>query len=77
VGALRRNPHRAEAHANLGALLANANRLPEAVAQYEQALALTPNDADVHYNLGLALQALGQAPAAQAQFDEATRLRRP
>ena len=50
--ALRINPDYAEAHTNLGNVLARRpGRLSDAVAQYEEALRLKPDFAEAHYDL--------------------------
>ena len=48
-------PNEAVLHSNLGNVLKDRGRLPDAIASYEQALRLNPAHADAHYNLGLAL----------------------
>ena len=40
---------------NLGIALASANRLQEAVAQFQEAVRIRPSDASFHQNLGAAL----------------------
>src|SRR5262245_21238564 len=40
---------------NQGVILWNAGKIPEAKAQFEQAVKLDPNLADAHYWLGMAL----------------------
>jgi tetratricopeptide (TPR) repeat protein len=45
---------------NLGALLDDLNRRPEAIASYEAALRLDPGFADSHYNLALLYEDLGK-----------------
>jgi len=47
----------------------------EAIAQYQQALALDPNSAKAHNNLGIALSQSGQLDAGMAEFKEAVRLK--
>jgi len=69
-----RRPNNVRAQANLGLALANAGRLPEAVARYEQVLQWAPDYADVHLNLGNALFDLGKAPDAMRHYEEAIRL---
>ena len=41
---------------NQGVILWNAGKIPEAKAQFEQAVKLDPNMADAHYWLGMALR---------------------
>jgi predicted O-linked N-acetylglucosamine transferase (SPINDLY family) len=58
---------RATAHAGAG-------RVAEALACYEQALALAPARADLHFNAGALRHARGEHVAAQASFSHATQL---
>jgi tetratricopeptide (TPR) repeat protein len=53
-------------HYNLGLLLAQTNRLDEAVAEYKLALTFDPNDARTHNNLAAVL-------ARQGKLDQAAR----
>src|SRR5208282_3752304 len=46
----------------------NEDKLDEAVACYERALALKPGYAQAHYNLGCALRSLGKVDEALVQF---------
>jgi len=56
-------------------LVADARRLPDAIAQYEEALRLKPDYAEAYYNLGLAWSQMpGRQDDAIAQFKEALRL---
>jgi tetratricopeptide (TPR) repeat protein len=48
-----------------------ANRLPEAIQGYRQALALDPAYYEASYNLGLALSASGNPSAALAAYETA------
>lgn len=45
---------RAMAYQNLGTVLAQDGRLPEATAWFERAVAMEPDSAEVHLNLGMA-----------------------
>ena len=65
----------AEAHYNLGNALKDQDRLDEAVARYQRALALKPDYAEAHNNLGNALQKQGQVDAAVAQYQRALALK--
>jgi tetratricopeptide (TPR) repeat protein len=65
----------AEAHSNLGAIFQRMGKLPEAVAQYEQALRSKPDYVKAHFNLGLALEKLGRTPEAIEHYQQALRLR--
>lgn len=57
-----------------GALLAAAERYPEALEQCNAALRLAPDLADAHYNLGLVRDLLGEEAAAAEAFREGLRL---
>jgi Flp pilus assembly protein TadD len=72
---VERWPTNPRAHLNLGNALASADRLPEAIAQYESALLLEPDRAEAHLNLGNALVGMGRLPEAIGQFEEAVRLK--
>ncbi|HKN72988.1 MAG TPA: tetratricopeptide repeat-containing glycosyltransferase family protein [Terriglobales bacterium] len=52
----------------------NEDKLDEAVACYERALALKPGYAQAHYNLGCALRSLGKVDEALVQFRRALAL---
>jgi protein O-mannosyl-transferase len=58
----------------LGYDLAQLGRLPEAVADYEQALRLRPEYAVAHFNLARALVGLGRYPEAVDHYEDAVRL---
>ena len=65
------------AHLMLGADLADAGRLDEAIKNYRAALVLAPNDtfaANVHCNLGSVLRRAGQLVEAEKEYREAVRL---
>ncbi len=70
-----KRPANANARNNLGNALADAGRLDEAVAEYEELLRLSPQMPDARYNLGLALATLGRAAEAVPQLEESLRLR--
>ncbi len=65
----------AEGHFILGNTLAREGRLSEAVASYNQAIALKPNHARAHNNLGVALQGLGRLSEAEAKYNKAIALK--
>jgi protein O-mannosyl-transferase len=71
---LERNPGAWLANTSLGVVLADEGRLPDAVAEYEQALRLNPAYALGHYDLANALVQMGHVPEAIAQYSEALRL---
>jgi len=62
------------AHLALGHLHRQRRELQEAVAEFQNALALNPNFAFAHTHLGLALCFLGRAEEALAEIDTAERL---
>jgi tetratricopeptide (TPR) repeat protein len=66
--ALQIQPRLAEAHANLGAVLARLGRQEEAVAAYERALAIDPRLTAARLNLGLAHYRAGRLSAAVEAF---------
>jgi tetratricopeptide (TPR) repeat protein len=66
--------HYAEANNLLGLYLQQAGRVPEAIAQYEQALRFEPDYAKARNNLGNALWQTGRIPEAIEQYDQAIRI---
>ncbi len=71
---LERNPACWMAHNNLGILLKDSDRLPEAIEHYQQALAIKPDNAETHNNFGDALIARGHLEDAIEQFETALRI---
>ena len=71
----QRNPRAMEAYNNLGLFLQGANRLPEAIAQYQQALRLDPRSAETHVNLGGAYELSGRPDEAIEQFEQGVALK--
>jgi tetratricopeptide (TPR) repeat protein len=67
-----------EKYAYVGCGLANdlvaEGWVPEAMAQYEQALRLNPDYAEAHNNLGFVLKDQGKVPEAIAHYEQALRL---
>jgi predicted O-linked N-acetylglucosamine transferase (SPINDLY family) len=61
-------------HAELGAVLAHANKLAEAEASYREALRLQPGFGVVHHNLGNALRDMGRLEEAEASYRRAAEL---
>jgi tetratricopeptide (TPR) repeat protein len=49
-------PDYAAAHCNLGAALRRQGKVPEAIAEYREAIRLRPDHAEAHCNLGLILR---------------------
>ena len=72
---IERNPDCWIAHNNLGLMLMQAGRAPEAKARLERALALKPEDAEAHNNLGAVLDVPGQHAAATKHYERATLLK--
>ena len=66
--ALKLKPDYAEAHANLGAVLARLGKYDEAVAAYESALKLAPHLTPILLNLGIAHYRAGKFDQAAAAF---------
>ena len=60
---------------SLGLALAQAGRIPEAIAQYEQALRLKPDYAEAHNNLGIALEQVGKIEEATAHYEQTLRIK--
>jgi tetratricopeptide (TPR) repeat protein len=65
---------RAEDHYARGVRLGRLGRAAEALAAYEQAIALRPDYADSHYNRGVTLEVLGRYEEALAAYDQAIAL---
>ena len=55
---------------NQGIIFWNQSKVPEAKAQFEQAIKLDPKMADAHYWLGMALVNEGKLPEAVAAFEK-------
>lgn len=72
---LERNPGCWIAHNNLGLILLQAGRAPEARIRLERALALKPDYAEAHNNLGAVLDLLGQRSTATDHYQKATQLK--
>jgi hypothetical protein len=70
---VQRSPEVWLAHNNLGYILAQSGRLPEATEQFEEALRLNPNYAEAHNNLGFIFEHTGRKPEAIDQYKEALR----
>jgi tetratricopeptide (TPR) repeat protein len=69
---------RPESHAglnNLGIVLCDQGKFPEAIAACQEAIRLKPDFAEAHNSLGLALLDQGKLAEAAAAFKEAVRLR--
>jgi tetratricopeptide (TPR) repeat protein len=71
--AVAADPSFAEAHYDLGVLLARQGGLDEAISHYREAIRIAPR-ADHHNNLGTALARKGNLAGARAAFEAALRL---
>jgi tetratricopeptide (TPR) repeat protein len=71
---VEKRPDNPRAQSNLGTVLLQAGKVPEAIGHLVQALRIQPDYADAHYNLGLALVQLGKVPEAIGQYDQALRI---
>jgi len=69
-----RNPKAAMAYNDLGFELSRSGRLPEAVADFEQALRIDPDLAEAHNNLGFALEQTSKFAEAIEQYQQVLRL---
>src|SRR5947199_643282 len=63
------------AYNNLGNTLSEANRIPEAMYLFKQALRINPDNDAAYYNLGTALALTGRMSEAIAQYEQALRIR--
>ncbi len=68
---IEKDPADFEAHYNLAAMLQAANKLDDAMREYELALRLRPNDAAANNAMGAALLASGQPGKAVAYLSQA------
>jgi len=68
---LAKNPGAWLAHNNLGVLLWDQGKIPEAIAQYEEALRFDPTYVQAHNNLGAALKQVGKIKEAIGQYEQA------
>jgi Flp pilus assembly protein TadD len=72
---IEKNPADFEAHYNLAAMLQAANKLEDAMREYESALRLRPQDAAANNAMGAALLASGQPAKSVAYLSEALKAR--
>ncbi len=72
--ALKLDPEQAQAHNNLGSLLAQKGRTAEAMEHYRQAIRIAPEFASAHFNLAVALAGGTEADQARRHLNEALRL---
>jgi Tfp pilus assembly protein PilF len=69
-----KSPNNPRAHNNLGADLMVEGRVPEAIAEYEQAFRIKPDYADAQCNLGIACAQLGRLQEAVGHFQQAIQI---
>ncbi len=74
IEALERDPNDAQLHEHMGTLRRSQNRLTEARAELETAVALDRNDTFAVRNLGLTLLQLGQPVLAIPYYEKSLRL---
>jgi tetratricopeptide (TPR) repeat protein len=72
--AIALEPAQVEPYLNLGAVLCEAGRCSEAVALYEQAVAVVGSDPLIHFNHAIALEDQGRPDQAIAAYVRALRL---
>ena len=72
---IAKNPKNPRAYDALGNALADANRVPEAIAEFRRALAIDPNYVESRNNLGVMLDRTHQPAAAAAEFRRVLDLR--
>ena len=68
---LSKDPDSSMAHINLGLLLSDSGRTPEAIGHFREALRIDPQDGEAHDDLGNALAAQGRIDEAIAEFETA------
>jgi tetratricopeptide (TPR) repeat protein len=71
---LDKTPDDSSLYNNRGVMLKNMGRFDDAVANYDQAIALKPDDADAFNNRGVALADLNRLAPALASYDQAIAL---
>lgn len=70
------DPALAQAHFELGVVLAEQGQAQQAASEFERAVALDPKWAEAHYRLGQAYRHTGESDRAQSELDESERLRK-
>jgi len=71
--AVAADPHLVDARINLGRLLHERRRLPQAEAAYRDALAACGDEPVLHFNLGVLLDDMGRAREAVTAYEAALR----
>ncbi len=72
---LAMRPDVADAHNNLGIVLAQQGQLSEAETHFQHALALAPNYVQAHHNLGHVMLSQGKLGEAAAQYEQVIALK--
>ena len=72
---MRLRPDYAEAHYNLGSVLADQGDVAGAILEYREASRLLPNDPNPYYHLGRVLMLKGDYDDAIAEFEMAVQLK--
>ncbi|MDQ0142082.1 tetratricopeptide repeat protein [Cupriavidus necator] len=68
------HPGMLDAYLHLGCVLADQQRLGEAITLYEAALAVLPDEPALHFNLGVALEDTGATQAALSAYERSIEL---
>jgi len=74
IETIAHRPQNARAYNNLGSVLSDRGRIPEAIENFETALRLEPNYTYAQMNLGAALGKIGRPQEAIPHFEAALRL---
>ena len=72
---LAKNPAAWTAHNNLGCLLAEQNKIDEAIGHFEASLKFNPRNAQAHGNLARALSLQGRFAEAETHFQAALKIK--
>jgi tetratricopeptide (TPR) repeat protein len=72
---LAKNPTAWPAHNNFGCILAEQNKLDDAIAHFRSSLVYNPNNAQAHCNLGKALTQQHRLPEAETELQTAVTLK--
>jgi tetratricopeptide (TPR) repeat protein len=62
------DPKFADAQLQLGNLYSDENKIPEAVAAYEETIRIDPNSADAHYRLAQLYRRTGKSVEARKEL---------
>jgi cytochrome c-type biogenesis protein CcmH/NrfG len=68
---VRKEPGNVKAWIQLGNLLMDTGRFPEAIEAYQQALALDPNNVDVRVDMGTCYRSIGKSDVAIKEYRKA------